>query len=51
MQFQIHFVIKLKKNKLMFDIIINFDFNVDKRDNVNRFTLIFQTLIKNIFRV
>ena len=35
----------------MFNIIINFDFNVNKRDNVDRFVLIFQTSIENVFRV
>ena len=47
---KIYFIFKMKKNELMFDIVINFNFNLRKNDDINNFTLIFQSSIQNVVK-
>ena len=50
MKSKIYFIFKMKEDELMFDIVINFSFDLRKDDDINNFTLIFQSTIKYIVR-
>ena len=47
---KIYFIFKMKENELMFDIVVNFNLDLRKNDNIDNFTLIFQSTIKYIVK-
>ena len=50
MKSKIYFIFKMQENELIFDIVINFYFDLRKNDDIDNFTLIFQSTIKYIIK-